>query len=376
MSGMRFLSIAEQVANYLQSEILRGRWSETLPGLPQLSKELSINPKTVTVALRQLEKRGLLVPQGAGKRRRIVLPEDGWKPRPLRIAILSHEPLALTQGYMIELQHLLHQAGHGATFAGKSLIELRMDVDRVASLVRQTQADAWVVVSGSKEILEWFTGQGIPVFALFGRRRGLPIAGVGPNKERIYREIVRHLAALGHRRMVLLALGARRLPQPGASERAFLEELAAQGIPASQFNLPDWEPDPEGLQQALDSLFRVTPPTALLIDEAYVFHAVKHHLSRQGIEAPEDVSLICTDPDGTFVWCRPSIAHIAWDNLPVVRRVVRWAKHVSQGKNDIRQSLTPARLVEGGTIGPAEDVIVEREMTRNRSAAEMDDLKF
>jgi len=355
MSSVRFLSIAEQVLEHLRGELLRGRWGEVLPGLPQLSKDLNVNPKTVTVALRQLEKQGLLVPQGVGKRRRIVLPEKARKPPKLRIGILSHDPLALTEGVTVELLHTLQEAGHEAFFTHKGLIELRMNVERVGRLVRQTDADAWVVASGSSEVLGWFVKEGIPAFALFGRRRGLSIAGVGPDKVETYRDIARHLAALGHRRIVLLALKARRLPQPGASERAFLDEMAVQGIPTSPFNLPDWEESPEGLQQVLDSLFRVTPPTALLVDEAYLFHAVKYHLSRRGIEAPEDVSLICTDPDRTFAWCRPSIAHITWDHLQVVRRVVRWANHVSQGKNDVGQTLTPARLVEGGTIGPAKE---------------------
>lgn len=362
MSKLRFLSIAEQVVEHLRGELLRGRWGETLPGLPLLASDLGVDPKTVTAALRLLEKEGILVPQGAGKARKIVLPESVRPPQKLRIAILLHERLGLTEGYLVELQNALQQAGHEAFFSGKSLVELKMGVDRVASLVRQTQADAWVVQSASREVLEWFTDQGIQTFAMFGRRHGLPIAAVGPDKVRTYRETVRRLAELGHRRIVLLALKARRLPEPGATERAFLDEMKAQGLPTSPFNLPDWEESPEGLQQVLESLFRVTPPTALIVDEAYLFHAVKHHLCQQGIKAPEDVSLVCTDPNRTFVWCRPTIAHIDWDRAQVVRRVVGWANHVKQGKKDIRQSLTPARLVEGGTMGAARIYSMEESM--------------
>jgi hypothetical protein len=36
----------------------------------------------------------------------------------------------------------------------------------------------------------------------------------------------------------------------------------------------------------------------------------------------------------------------------VVRRIVRWAANVSQGKRDLRQTLTKAEFVAGGTIGP------------------------
>lgn len=352
---MLFLSIAEQVTEHLRGELLRGRWGEMMPGLPQLSKELDVDPKTVTIALRQLESQGLLVPQGAGKRRKIVVPKELRKTHKLRIGILLYNQLDLTAGYMVEMLHTLHMAGHEAFYSSKGLVELKMNVTRVAKQVRQSNADAWVVVAGSREVLEWFINEGIPTFALFGRRQRLPIAGVGPDKEQSFREVVRRMTELGHRRIVLLTLKGRRLPEPGAGERAFLDELRMQGIPTSPFNLPDWEEGPEGVHQLLDSLFHITPPTALLIDEAFLFHAVKHDLSRRGIEAPEDVSLICADPDRTFAWCRPSIAHITWDHLQVVRRVARWAKHLSLGKTDIRQSLTAARLVEGGTLGPPKE---------------------
>ena len=75
--------------------------------------------------------------------------------------------------------------------------------------------------------------------------------------------------------------------------------------------------------------------------------------ANRGLRVPQDVSLICTDADPTFAWCQPSVAHIRWDSRPVVRRIVRWAANVSCGQEDLRQTLTPAEFVPGGTIGPA-----------------------
>jgi LacI family transcriptional regulator len=253
---------------------------------------------------------------------------------------------------MVELRHELVEAGHVAFYAEKSLHDLRMDVNRVARMVGKTVADAWVVVSGSGAVLEWFLGRGIPTFALFGRRRDLSVAGAGPDKVNAYREVVRHLVALGHRRIVLVALSARRLSEPGLPERAFLGELAAHDIPTGPYNLPEWDESPEGLRRLLDSLIEMTPPTALLIDEAYLFHAVKHHLSARGLRIPDDVSLICTDPDRTFEWHLPTIAHIRWDSAPLVRRILRWAANMASGKEDRRQLSTRAEFVAAGTVGP------------------------
>ena len=322
-----------------------------MPGIGWLAAELGVNRKTVEAALRQLEKEGHLVGQGPGRQRRIVAP-GGANARPMRIAFLDYHPVALTEGYTVELQHLLMEAGHFVCFAEKSLTELNMDVARIARLVRQTKADAWVIGSGSREVLEWFCAQQVPAFAFFGRREGLPIAAAGPDKPPVMATATRHLIGLGHRRIILIARRERRLPVPGVSERAFLDELKAHGLPSGNFNLPAWEESKEGLQHLLGELFRVTPPTAFIVDEVTVFVATQQFLARRRILVPEQVSLVCTDADPTFNLCEPSIAHIRWDSGPVIRRVVRWAATVSRGGKDFRQTLTPAEFVPGGTIGP------------------------
>mgnify|MGYP000217237038 CR=1 FL=1 len=89
MDVPHFLSITEQVAAHLRAELVRGRRSGTMPGLNSLAPELEVSTKTVEAALRLLEKEGLLVAQGAGRRRKIILPEELSKPPGLRVALLE-----------------------------------------------------------------------------------------------------------------------------------------------------------------------------------------------------------------------------------------------------------------------------------------------
>jgi DNA-binding LacI/PurR family transcriptional regulator len=354
MPHPKFLSISEQVAAYLRGEMGRGRWSGTMPGLKPLAAELGINEKTAGLALGQLEREGLLVPQG-DRRKRLISPvaaRNASTPS-LRLAILPTEASDCRLDYVIEFQHQLEQAAHVVVWSPASLAELRMDVKRTARLVSRTLADAWIVFAGSREVLEWFSTQAPPVLALFGRRRGLPVAGVGPDKVSAYAAATRALIALGHRRIVLLARPRRRLPEPGGSERAFLRELEAHGITPDPYHLPHWEETVGDFQKNLEGLFRFTPPTALIIQEAPLFAAAQQFLLHRGIRVPEQVSLVCTDADAHFDWCQPTVAHIRWDNRPVVRRIVRWAANISTGRKDLQQILTPAEFVPGGTIGPA-----------------------
>jgi hypothetical protein len=353
MTPWQRLSTIDQFTAHLRVELLSGHWAGTMPGVHRLAEEFALNRKTVEAALRRLEDEGLLVGQGAGRKRRIELPKD-HAPSTLRVAVLVFDSPARGVDYMVELGHLIEMAGHVPFFTDKTLEELGMDVGRVARFVKKTEADAWVVCAASQEVLEWFAEQETPAFALFGRMAGLPLAGTKPDKILAQREATRCLLGHGHHRITLLCRRQHRLPQPARGVRAFLGELESAGIATGAFNIPDWEESPEGFEHLLESMFGgPTPPTGLILDEAFLYHAAHHHLAQRSLRVPQDVSLVCTDNDPDFAWCMPSVAHIRWDSRPVVRRVVNWTANISRGKKDIRQKLTKAEFIAGGTVGVA-----------------------
>jgi DNA-binding LacI/PurR family transcriptional regulator len=269
------------------------------------------------------------------------------------VGILLYERNDEKLDYIVDLQHRLLEAGHVTKIPSKALRDLKMNLDRINRLVRSVEADAWVIQSGSSELLQWFAGQATPAFALAGRRRGVDIAGTGPDKIPAGQTAVRRLIELGHRRIVMLSREERRKPLPGLMERAVLNELETVGIATGPYNLPDWEDSPEGLCRRLGSLFHHTPPTALIIDQVLLYLAVERRLARLGLLAPEAVSLVCLDPSPVFQWFRPSVSHIAWDSRPMINRIVKWAENVARGRDDRRQTFTKAEFIEGGTIGPA-----------------------
>ena len=350
--SLRILSPSMQVAEHLKSEILRGRWRQEMPGVIRLSTELGVNRTTIEAGLRLLEKQGLLVPRGVGKQRQIVLPEKSLA-RGIRVTILLYQENDTTDQLIVGLRHELDKAGSVARFAPKCLSELRMRPAAVAKLIDQTEADAWIVLAGSREVLECFAARGVPAFAMFGQRSGVRIAGAGPDKLPALRTAVRRLLELGHRKISLMVSRELREPVPGPFASTFLAELAGHGLPVNPaYNLPDWDGDGDGLRCCLDTLFRLTPPTALILDQAILFHTAQSHLARMGILAPEQVSLVCADPDPAFSWANPTVAHIRWEPRDVARRVVRWVDRVARGMEDTRQTFTKARFIEGGTIGP------------------------
>jgi DNA-binding LacI/PurR family transcriptional regulator len=315
-----------------------------MPGVNKLSPELNVNKHAIESALTQLEKEGLLIPQGTGRRRLIKVPKNSVSLAGLRVGFLQYEPADNYAYEIIELRHQLLEAGHRIISVPKTLVELKMNLQKVSQMVSKTKVDAWIVLSADKEILEWFAEQPTPAIAYAGQRSPeIQIGCVAPDKSNVIKSLARSLISLGHRRMVWLARSSRPV--------AFFEEMEAHGIPVGPYNKPTWELNATGLHNCLDSLFSITPPTAVVIDEVPLFIAVQNHLARRGIIAPEHVSLVCTDPDPSFDWCKPSVAHISWDRSQIIRYIVNWIAKVSQGEEDLRMVYTKSSFEGGGTVG-------------------------
>jgi DNA-binding LacI/PurR family transcriptional regulator len=351
------LTIAEQTAEHVREGIRSGRWRGELPGVLLLAKTLDVSKDAMRAALHILEAEGLISPGHAGAHRAVLGNGNAAPRRALRVAILPREPLAnecdVTREILHEMRHELEAAGHTVVFAAKTQRELRFDVQRIAKLVAATSADAWVVINGAREVLDIFATQPVPSIALGGRCIGAPVASVYVDAVPAYREVTRRLLALGHRRIILLCPRFWREPTPGRVAQAFTEELAAHGVTGSDFHLPDYEPSAAGLRTLFDSLFRVTPPTALIVELPEEAGAALLYLNQRGLAVPRDVSVFFPWANGAMRLCDPPIAHLHCENQHLMRRIVRWVRAVARGHADRDAVAVPAILSPGGSLGPA-----------------------
>ena len=353
MSNWQRLSTVSLLAGYLRDELERGRWSGRMPGVIRLARELGVARNSVVGALRELERDGLLLPQGHGRGRLIQAAGGVRQTAGLRVKILLYEESDVYNEHIVRLGHHLELRGHEVAHAAKTQRDLHFDVKLVARMVERDDGDAWVILAGALPILKWFAARPVPAFALFGRQSQLPIARIATLKPPAVAEAVRRLVALGHRRIVMLARNERRKPTIGTIERRFLEELERLGIITGAYNLPDWEDNAQGFQNCLDSLFLHSPPTALFLNEPALFFAAQQYLLRKGSVIPRDVSLIVLEGHPAFEWFLPQVSHLHIDTRRCVPRVVQWVENVAKGKEDRRETLLRAEFVDGGTIGPA-----------------------
>ncbi|MGA0899077.1 MAG: substrate-binding domain-containing protein [Luteolibacter sp.] len=351
MRPFRPLSTREQLANYLREEILNGRLCGEMPGIKQLVQTLGVNSVTMTHAYQQLEREGLIIARG-NRRKRLIAKLSTSMPKSMRVGLLYYDRHNRHRADALELRQALTDSGHTPVTAPKSMQELGLDSHRITRHVDCLAVDAWLVYAGSSEVLHWFADNGTPAFAIYGSLIGVNIAGMAIRRSHLMEALIKKLVDLGHRRIVLLVHEEGRKPVYGPPECFFLKQLESHGIKTGAYNIPDWEESPEGLEECLNKLFAHTPPSAILIDDAVLFHPVQAYLANRGITSPGHISLICNDYTESFDWARPSIAHMKWDYRPTIRRVLQWIHKVSGGIEDKKISYTEASFHEGCTIGP------------------------
>ncbi len=352
MRQIKIKTAVEQISDAIRESIYSGEMKGSIPGAGRLAKALGVNHKTVESALRDLESEGLIINKGARQSRSVnsknlKLPNAG-----IRIAIFLQDQSDVRDVMMVEIKHRLEESGHYPFFVNKSMIDLGMNTSRIARIVNRTETDAWILLAAPKEILEWFSKQETPAFAIFGNRlEEVNVAGASPGKSHPVVQATQTLIDLGHRRIILIIRKHQRDPI-STSAQAFLDVLNSNGIQSSDFNLPDWEETGEGFNQLLESIFKITPPTAIITDEPFQYLAAHNFMVNRGIQIPKHLSLICSDYDPIFKWCMPSVSHITFSNKPLLRRINDWAQNIKNQKTDLRQTILKATFVPGETIGP------------------------
>jgi DNA-binding LacI/PurR family transcriptional regulator len=138
---------------------------------------------------------------------------------------------------------------------------------------------------------------------------------------------VRHLHALGHRRIMLLG-GEPIYRSSGARETGYLDEMARLGLPVEK------EPRHEGGYMPIDGeagvlkLLQRLPkalwPTAILAVNDLVALGAIHQLARMGLRVPEDMAVVGCDNQFFGAYLTPPLTTLDLGTVESARLAMRY----------------------------------------------------
>lgn len=349
-------SLVSQTVEILNAEIARGNWTEWLPSERALCEKYQVSRNTLRAALQRM-KRDRVIRAQHGSGNQILTRPDG-KPRRSgmrNVALLTPEGLERlrpTQSVMIdELRALLGEHGcqlhifHGAQyFRANPGMALK-------KLLTQRPHSCWILLRSSAPVQKWFSENYGRCIVAGSVHDGLRLT----HRDLDHRAVCRHAAGtllgLGHCR---LALVLSRPPMAGdlESEVGMLEAVRRSPNAGAEVLICQHDGTVAGIGQALRRLMaQGTPPTALLVANAYHYLAVSSHLAAQGLRVPEDVSVISRDEDLFLSYLVPSPARYVTNPRAFARLLQRSVLEILESGQATQQEIKlMPDFVRGGSI--------------------------
>jgi DNA-binding LacI/PurR family transcriptional regulator len=307
-----YARLPQQVADSIQSEILRGTWTEILPGERQLAKSLQVSRRTVRAAIEILRRRKILgTVHGLGTsvlaRRSaravrnpwptigLLLPEDIGQLRPQTAVFIDH------------LRSFLYARGLRLdTHAGQHFFSKRPAI-ALKKLVGQFPHTAWILALSTEANQKWFRDQSLPVVVVGTPHQGIDLPHVDIDMGAVGRHASGHLLRKGHRHIALFIEDTDNAGDR-ETEKGFLEGVRGFRHSAARVSVIRHEGSLESIRRKIERLKPGRCPTALFISNPYHYLATASLLAQKGIRVPADISLLCRDDDLflSFLATKPS----------------------------------------------------------------------
>lgn len=302
----------EQVSSVLRERIQTGEWSsgKSLPSRGQLSIEYGVSQATITSAIRELQKEGLVrVMQGKGA---YVADFERTGAIPIPNAVVgltgSYIPsgeelssMGMDQLFSRSIFDGIWQAANAEHCPVVLMPKLAMQAGVTREYCRQVGVQGLIFLGGEGYQNAFsLKKEGFPVILANKPAKATPLNYVDYDNYFVVREVVRRFAEAGHKRIAVI-YGEGSVPEYYREMRLqFLDSLQEHGLcydiagywrgVTSRYGSPERLQEIEQITESLLSLSE--PPTAIFCWEPLIWTTVEKALIRNKQRVPQDVSVM------------------------------------------------------------------------------------
>ncbi len=343
------------MAESLRSEIFQGSWKEWIPSEREISELLHVSRNTCRSALHILYRESLVEPvRGRGIR---VNQPAVYRSRPTvetsrSLGVIIPESLGrLRPGISLlieELQTELFDLGVRLQLHSSPGCYRQQPDHALERLVERNPHSCWMLLLAHQPLQRWFMDRGLPCLVSGSVYSDIKLPSVDYDFRAVGRHAAGKLISLGHRRIVFFN---RRLLAAGdlETELGVLEGARASSEKDVDVRVVYHEDNLDSVVTLIKKTFSVpTPPTAVIVANAYCCLSVLTALTRLGLRVPEDVSLISRDDDPYLAYLEPEPARYNADGAALARKAMLLIRTLLEGGD---AKMEPIRLVPRFTAG-------------------------
>lgn len=347
-----------QVADHYRERIRGGEWApgEHLPKVTHIAAELAVNYRTVRQAFRILEQAGVIRLEAG----RAIVRDAGTPPAAGRSNTIGVVLPVVNVEHMVQVDHygfnLFYSLSAAASRRGYHT--QAMSLHGVAAQAGEPPPRAGLIcllpTALHLSFLPESLTRGVPL-VLLGTER--PNCGCvhGDHRDGL-RQLVGHLASLGHRHFAYLSGPIRDFANLQRLE-SFLESLARHGLPLHPSCLAFHEnyhvDNPEELAGVCARFLAAEPrPTAWISSRSGLAIALLHLLRRRGLRVPDDVSVAGYDDTEATLACDPPLTTVQQPLDQLGQTAIELLCAMLAGAAPERRIL-PVRLIARASTGPA-----------------------
>lgn len=295
-----FQSRADQAANFLRKKIRDGYWQAQLPAQRMLARELGISRRSLSSALTELEREGLI--ENRMQSGTYVVRIRGTKATPpLSVGIVFSSNLKTFVDrhlIMLEAMRQVFQARkvHMEIHYAPQLRGNRVS-DRFKKLLLENNHQCWVLNSPTAAMQMCCKNHSIPAVVLGVGHEASGLPNVGVDHFALCRHALGEILRRGHRRIALI-LPHDEKGEDVQSREGFAASLEHSSHPDALLTFEYHDQTIPGVCRLANRLLARRPrPTAWMVCRQGHFFTIFSHLLHQKVDIPQTISLISRDSD-------------------------------------------------------------------------------
>ena len=348
-------ALPAQAASIIEEMITHGELRDLIPGERTLAVKLQIGRDTLRAALEILEKKNVISERQHGKRRSILNPSPFPRHTSTkRVAFLSPKKLLQFPPQLLAefdtLRELLQKRAYELELVSPGIFHLQNPSARLKNLIKDHEADVWILYQCDRKIQEWFCQNQIPALVRGFSHDAIDLPCIDDDWRSAAFHAGHHLKRMGHHRIGLLVPDTK-LAGLRATEAGLKEAASEKPQPLSIHTMTD-KGDLKSVTRALDIAFGLDePPSALIATRSRHILTLISWLASHRLSIPRDISVIALSSEAWFDHLIPAISHYRSDPITMARAVSRNVLQLVEGTSSTAKTkLLFPEFFDGGSV--------------------------